>query len=1331
MLFRRTDVWETGVKMADVFYKILQMSISASWLILAIVVLRIFLKKVPRKIICFLWALVAIRLVCPFAIESRFSLIPDTQGIFADYENQLENAGTDNVNAGLQDMSGAVGGALDNEGAAGGNADMASGKLNNEIDNAAGNITAGNTAGGNITGGSVSDGGIAAGNIADKNNMSGNMTYGNAATGSITDGDIVDGNINAGNIPNLSSGNDMQGGTADRVNNGGLNDISGGNFKGNLDNADNNLSGAATSDNQKAAAGNPGYTAILAGKLGGISLGRLAFIWTAGCVILLLYTVGAYILLRRKTGAAFNNGENIYICDDIDTPFILGIFSPKIYIPSLLTEEERGYVIAHEKAHLKRLDCVWKPLGFILLAVYWFNPLSWVAYILLCRDIELACDERVIADKDIEYKKQYAMTLLNCSSPKKMVSACPLAFGEVSVKTRIKTVLNYKKPAFWLVLAAIAACVVVMVCFMTNPKSSAPDNESVAGENIDESSSAEPDSEKLVAEGGSEVINNNGWSVWFEAVPGYSFSNDGDSIDIINDATGERSFIYSYEIPQPLGTYDDLKHNDTPGKWGMALSGTLEEYIDGEVGVTIYNYNKMISPAENQEPGEGYFIVFGSPESDTVWMMMLPVGSTRAEADELIKAVHLELSKVLAYDGWQVWVDAVPGYSFSNNEDSIGITDEKSAETFFLSSHKMSDGFGTYDELKANEKLKLWGTQLRSGTFEEYIDGEVGVSVYKYDETSASGTDAAGEGYFLIFGSSRNGTVWMLKLPAGGTREEADKFIKAVHLKLDCKGDANHIDYEGWNIEYVSQNNWKGSCSDNVLNITNTEDSRSLSLIPYDESGNMYGYNYRRNEVSLLLWKIDNLIGYRNKSLRTNENYIRDIYYYEDNEVSDNKEYIVMYSAVESDIIWYIRFINDYSLDDVYDIIDGINITSADALATWDGKLRYYDSKLPLTIYEQYERAGDRLNFLDANVTDDIVNPVKVFDLLAEELKDGNPELYEKLKNPVSSGQALLEINYTSYKVYNYYSDFDDKIKVVEYTLDDGSLRAIKLEYRDANGLWMPAYEYDVDSSGYESIVLVNKYMDGITADRLKQVTQIWTGVSEMGDTIFDVSDNYVILDSVADSDIVLYGMYGGLTMVIRDGEHVIPVWTNWMSPHMVMPQIHYGDYDNDGAYEYAIWSNMDTGTGVSGDELYIIEADYAKENSEEDFYSIKEYSDWGGDLDNAVSYYLDDTGNIVTMTLNGEDVASVDLSGHFEEHKEYNESFDGIDFGSHYSFHEQDGIWYFVNAGRIYVKRDGKSVYDEDMIPYNVVVNARVVYEPDQQFHLEDIEIIVEERNN
>ena len=1168
MLFRQADVWETGVKMADVFYKILQMSISASWLILAIVVLRIFLKKVPRKIICFLWALVAIRLVCPFAIESRFSLIPDTQGIFADYENQLENAGTDNVNAGLPDMSGAVGGALDNEGAAGGNADMASGKLNNEIDNAAGNITAGNTAGGNITGGSVSDGGIAAGNIADKNNMS-------------------------GNIPNISNGNAMAVDNPDRVNNGGLNDISGGNIAGSIDNADNNLSGAATYGDQKAAAGNAGYRAILAGKLGGINPGRLAFIWAAGCVVLLLYAVCSYILLKRKTGAAFNNVENIYICDDIDTPFILGTLSPKIYIPSLLTEEERGYVIAHEKAHLKRLDCVWKPLGFILLAVYWFNPLSWVAYILLCRDIELACDERVIADKDIEYKKQYAMTLLNCSSPKKMVSACPLAFGEVSVKTRIKTVLNYKKPAFWLVLAAVAACVVVMVCFMTNPKSSAPDNESVAGENIDESSSAEPDSEKLVAEGGSEVINNNGWSVWFEAMPGYSFSYSEEGIDIAYDEFGEKAYLRSLQMSYLSGTYGELRASDKLQKWGMQYKGTLEEYIDGEVGVSIYKYDETASVSESEEPGEGYFIIFGSTQS---------------------------------------------------------------------------------------------------------------------------------------------GTVWTLTLPVGATRTVADRFINAAHLTLEKNQYAYHIEYAGWNIAYEAHDGWTGSYDGNILSISNSEDSRSVSLVPYSEAGNRFLPDNGRQKESteLYTWKIENLRGSRDSYKEYNGNIVRSIYSIAGNNDDNGKNgYVVIYSAAESDIVWYIRFSEEYSENDVYDIIGGINISSADALAAWDGKLKYYDSKLSLTVYEQYERAQDRIDFLGKWVLDENGAVVRVFDLLTEELKSANTDLYEKLKDPVSSVQALLEFNYTSSVVYNYYSAFDGSRKVVEYTLDDGSRRAIEVDYSETDGLWMPAYEYDVDSSGYESIVLVNKYMDGITADRLKQVTQIWTGVSEMGDTIFDVSDNYVILDSAADSDIVLYGMYGGETMVIRDGEHVIPVWTNWMSPHMVMPQIHYGDYDNDGAYEYAIWSNMDTGTGVSGDELYIIEADYAKENSEEDFYSIKEYSDWGGDLDNAVSYYLDDTGNVVTMTLNGEDVASVDLSGHFEEHKEYNESFDGIDFGSHYSFHEQDGIWYFVNAGRIYVKRDGKSVYDEDMIPYNVVVNARVVYEPDQQFHLEDIEIIVEERNN
>lgn len=161
---------------------------------------------------------------------------------------------------------------------------------------------------------------------------------------------------------------------------------------------------------------------------------------------------------------------NIYICDKVETPFILGLFRPRIYLPSAMEDSDKEYVIAHEKAHLKRLDHLWKPLGFLLLTVYWFNPVLWVAYILLCRDIELACDERVIHDMGAEDKKAYSAALLNCSIPRRMIAACPLAFGEVGVKQRIKSVLHYKKPAFWIVAVALLATVGIAIGFLTDPK---------------------------------------------------------------------------------------------------------------------------------------------------------------------------------------------------------------------------------------------------------------------------------------------------------------------------------------------------------------------------------------------------------------------------------------------------------------------------------------------------------------------------------------------------------------------------------------------------------------------------------------------------------------------------------------------------------------------------------------------------------------------------------------------------------------------------------------------------------------------------------------------
>lgn len=195
-------------------------------------------------------------------------------------------------------------------------------------------------------------------------------------------------------------------------------------------------------------------------------------IWIIGLAIMLVYGVISYSTLYVKVRVSIKYKENIYLCDNIDSPFIFGIVKPKIYIPSGYSDEQMEYIIAHEKSHLKRKDHWWKPIGFALLSVYWFNPLIWVAYVLLCRDIELACDEKVIKDMENADMKGYSETLLNCSSTHRRVLVCPLAFGEISVKGRVKAMLNYKKPAFWVVAVAVTSCVIVAICFLTNPQKS-------------------------------------------------------------------------------------------------------------------------------------------------------------------------------------------------------------------------------------------------------------------------------------------------------------------------------------------------------------------------------------------------------------------------------------------------------------------------------------------------------------------------------------------------------------------------------------------------------------------------------------------------------------------------------------------------------------------------------------------------------------------------------------------------------------------------------------------------------------------------------------------
>lgn len=310
--------------MDTVFIKLLNMSITASWLVLAVILLRFLLKKAPKWIMGVLWGFVAIRLICPFSLVSVCSLVPSAEPIPPNIivsENPAINSGLPIINQ------------------------------------------------------------------------------------------VVNPIISESLAPNIeNSVNPMQ-----------------------------------------------------------IITSVASVIWIIGIIAMLLYTHISYIRICRKVREAVPLKENIWICDHISSPFILGMIRPRIYLPSSISEADVKYVISHEKAHLKRKDHIWKPLGFLLLSVYWFNPILWIAYILLCKDIELACDEKVIRQLGTEIKKPYSYALINCSAPRKMISACPLAFGEIGVKERVKGVLNYKKPAFWMIIVAVVTCVITAVCLLTSP----------------------------------------------------------------------------------------------------------------------------------------------------------------------------------------------------------------------------------------------------------------------------------------------------------------------------------------------------------------------------------------------------------------------------------------------------------------------------------------------------------------------------------------------------------------------------------------------------------------------------------------------------------------------------------------------------------------------------------------------------------------------------------------------------------------------------------------------------------------------------------------------
>lgn len=349
--------------MAAVFLKLLNLSISASWLVLAVLVLRLISKRSPKWMNVLLWGIVALRLVLPFSIESALSLIPSAETVSP---AAVQFAPAPTITSGVSVIDNAVNPSLSEHFAA---------------------------------------------------------------------------------VPTASV--------------------------------------------------NPLYVwTEIAG-----------WVWLIGLGAMLLYALVSYLRLRRRVSVSLPIQDHIYLCDAISSPFILGVVKPHIYLPSGLDEVQRQNVLAHEQAHLARRDHWWKPLGFTLLAVYWFNPVLWLAYTLLCRDIELACDERVIRTMDESAVKTYSTVLLACSMPRKAVITCPLAFGEVGVKERVRNALHYKKPAFWVVAASVAVCVIVAVCFLTNPPTDTDaaglvgfHREQVTYADVTDESGAQPSNVQLTAE---------------------------------------------------------------------------------------------------------------------------------------------------------------------------------------------------------------------------------------------------------------------------------------------------------------------------------------------------------------------------------------------------------------------------------------------------------------------------------------------------------------------------------------------------------------------------------------------------------------------------------------------------------------------------------------------------------------------------------------------------------------------------------------------------------------------------------------------------------------
>lgn len=395
--------------MSEIFLKVVNMSISAGWLILAVLVLRLLLKKAPKWAPLLLWTLVALRLVLPFAPESMLSLIPSAQTV----SPQIMLDWTPQINTGIPLVNNAVNPAI---------------------------------------------------------------------TGSFAP--------NPGN-----SANPLQ-----------------------------------------------------------ILIPVAANLWLLGILIMVVYTLISYISLSQRMKTAVLLRENIYQSEHTASAFVFGLVNPRIYLPFDMEQACSAYVIAHEKAHIKRKDHWWKLIGFLVLTIHWFSPLVWVSYLLFCRDIELACDARVAGKLDPKQRAEYSQALLNCAGKSRVVSACPIAFGEVGIKSRIRSVLQYKRPAFWVVMLAAVICIGMAVCFLTDPADKTLNT--IEDQNLS--------------------VGHNTWEVWQS--DGFSYNRIGAVDPLLLDSLGNISVT-----PRALSQ----NRNEDRDKTHTLV---LQSYEDAQA--TIYSYLK-------------------------------------------------------------------------------------------------------------------------------------------------------------------------------------------------------------------------------------------------------------------------------------------------------------------------------------------------------------------------------------------------------------------------------------------------------------------------------------------------------------------------------------------------------------------------------------------------------------------------------------------------------------------------------------------------------------------------------------------------------------------